>query len=556
VNILGALFGIFRKKGLVTTLQEGKTLRPLFLMGLPFIALGGALYGVAMGIGIGPDVAVTDAIKVALVFLLSFLLSYPIFLISYRLLGREERASQIAAIPLTLLAALATLMVVTSPVVFMLSLLVGYTAEAVYIHVTILNLGLLMGLYLAGSLVFFSFTEERSRLLIPNIIGMVMLGLITGVLIAFFNPFLEPSTTFSVGTDQLKDGLGIGVAPKVTASFYGAQESGRMEYRYRELDAHGNAERDYTLTRAGENYHLLVSLHAVPGEDIVEGAEIWIIEGHYYHNLAGPVREVPAEELSTFLDPVLPETVLDDPLQLEPTMRYRARLFGGEYTITGRTADGQKLTVFSEAATGRLLSFRWARPEGQRPAVVEVGGLSAATQDKADFQDSLHRATVLGRIDRSDATMQDYVNAEAFFALRYPRTWHTKSSWVAQSRRVSLSSCSSLESCPELTVAVFDLVPEWTAQNYAQEQAQSLERDPAYRSVQYSTVVVGETSAGLVEYLFDTVKEGEVRTTENVEYIFVGKECRYHLRFSAPEGQLAEYMGLFEAIAGQFVYLQ
>ncbi len=554
MNILAALFGILRKKGLVEAVREGRSLRSFYLVGLPFLALAGALYGAAMGIGIGVEVAVQDAIKVALVFLLTLFLSSPIFLLSYRLLGRGEKPGQVGAVPLTLLAATAVLMVVTSPVVLMLGLLVGYTAEAVYIHVTILNLGLLMGLYLSGSLVFYSFTEERPKLLVPNVVSMVLLGLIAGVLVAFFSPFLAPSETFSVGTDRLKDALGIGVAPRVEASFLGAQEAGRLTYRYLELDAHGNVERDYTVTRAGDNYHLFIALHAVPGEGILEEKEVWILDGRYSHNFAGPVRESSAEELAAFLTPALPQQALASPTLL-PGMRFRARL-AGDYFLLGRSADGQEVLARADPSTGRLLAYRWERPEPLRPAVTEVREIAAATQDRADLQDSLNRAIVRGSIDRSDATMQDYVNEEAYFAVRYPRDWQLRATWSTATRRVVLGSCAEVTACPRLEVSVYDLVAGRTAAIYAQELAQGLEKDPAYREVRSGEVPIGGVTVGLVEYLWDTPVEGKIKTTANLEYIFVGKEQRYHLHFSVPEGEVAEYRALFETVAAQFVYLR
>lgn len=744
MNIFAALFGIFRQKGLVATLREGKPLRPLFLVGLPFIVLAGALYGLAMGIGIDVDTAVKDAVKIALVYLLTFLLSYPIFLLSYRLLGREEKAGQVGTVPLTLLASTATLMMVTSPMVFMLSLLVGYTAESIYIHVAILNLGLLLGLYLAGSVVYFAFTSERTRLLVPNIISVVLLGVIAGVLIAFFNPLLAPSRTFSVGTDRLRDRLGMGVAPKAEAAFTAAREANLLQYQYVEMDARGIAERDYTVIRSGENYHLAITLHTV-GEDILKNKEVWVLEGRYYCNFDGPVQEVSREDLVAILDPALPQAALTSPTEVE-TMRFRARLSDYYYTITGEAADGQETTVVTEASTGQLRSFRWVRPETMQPAITEVneiagatldeadfrdslnkailrdgvafgvaptvrasftsareterlqyqyieqdahgnterdytvtrsgenyhlaitlhavpgeailrdkeiwilegryycnftgtvqevsrqelagfldpalpqaaltsptevetmtfwaqfsGGrstitgqapdgqeativtevdtgwllsfrwvrpetlgqpitevneIAAAIMDTADFQDGLNRATVLGAIDRSDATMQDYVNDEEFFAVRYPRTWRIRGTWNPSDREIAFSSCTGTDPCPGLTVTVLDLVPDWDVENYAAELAQSLERDPVYRSATYTTTAIGEISVGLVTYLSDTTVEGEIQTTEVVVYIFVGKENRFHLRFSALEGELEDYRALFETMATRFTFLQ
>ena len=162
MNILAALFGIFRKRGLVTTLKEGRSLTSFFIFAVIFSVVGGVLYGYAMGIGMGTDVALKDAIKVGLIFALSLLFSLPIFWVSYRLLGREERLGQVSAIPLTMMATVSVVLAVTSPVVFMLSVLAGFSPDAIYIHIVIVDLAVLVGLYLAGTLAYQSFSDHKN----------------------------------------------------------------------------------------------------------------------------------------------------------------------------------------------------------------------------------------------------------------------------------------------------------------------------------------------------------------------------------------------------------
>jgi len=150
MNILTQLFGIFRQRGLVTALKEGRRLTGFAVAAVVLAIVGGALYGFAMGIGLGIDTAIKDAIKVALIAGLTLLLSIPIFWVAYRLLGREERPGQISAVPLTLVATVALILALTAPVVFMLSVMAGFSPEAVYIHIVIVDLALLVGLYVTG----------------------------------------------------------------------------------------------------------------------------------------------------------------------------------------------------------------------------------------------------------------------------------------------------------------------------------------------------------------------------------------------------------------------
>jgi hypothetical protein len=201
MNVLKSLFGIFRQRGLVSTIKEGRSLKGFILAAFLFSLFGGAVYGFAMGIGIGTDTALKDAFKVALIVAFGLLLSVPIFWVTFRLLGREEKPSQVTAIPLTLIVTVAMIMLVTAPIVLMLSVLVGYDPNAVYIHIVILDMAALVGLYLVGTLLANSFAEPR-QLIMPNVIGFLLMTVILVVLISFLAPFLSPRATFSVGPDR------------------------------------------------------------------------------------------------------------------------------------------------------------------------------------------------------------------------------------------------------------------------------------------------------------------------------------------------------------------
>jgi len=231
MNIFSELFGIFRQRGLVETYREGKRLTGFIISAILLIILGGALYGFAMGLGVGMETAVKDAFKIALIAILGLLIAVPIFWLSFRLLGHQQRPSQVAGVPITLVAAVAMILVVTSPIVLMLSILAGYSPYAVYIHVVIINLALLVGLYLAGMLIYNGFAD-RKGLVIPNVIGFLLMGVILVVLMSFLGPFLQPSRTFSVGTDRLMAGLGVGVDETVDQALIAAGAADRISYTY------------------------------------------------------------------------------------------------------------------------------------------------------------------------------------------------------------------------------------------------------------------------------------------------------------------------------------
>jgi len=555
MNILAALFGIFRQRGLVTTIKEGRSLVGFALSAIVFSIIGGVLYGFAMGVGLGVDTAVKDAIKVGLMITLGLLFSIPIFWMAYRLLGREERLAQVAAVPLTLAATVATILAITAPIVFMLSVLAGFSPEAVYIHIVIVDLALLVGLYLAGTLVYHSFSEHKG-LLVPNVVGFLMMAVILVVLMSFLSPFLEPRPTFSVGTDRLKDGLGIGVTEKVNQALAAAASADRVRYRFQTTNDNGDLVRDYTVTRVGNDYLIEVHLHAVPDETLRSQQRIWLLHGQYYTDFdEGRVAQATHTDLTSFLDPALPAAIFTLPPELAAAS-WRAFESGGRYTTTGTSQTRAQVILVLEAATGRLSSMTLGSAEQGLHAEVRVNDILPTDLDRATLEATLNQAIVVGSVDRSDASMQDYIQDEAFFVVRYPRNWRA-GVWDSSLRRVEFPvNCGASEGCPTLTVSVYDLAEGKGPRQYAEDLGTGLDLQPEYREIEVSTMTIGGETVGVVEYLFDQPVRGEIETTHHIEYIFVGQISRYHLDFSAPATRFQTFRELFEMIAGLFTYLR
>ena len=556
MNIFTALFGIFRRRGLVDTVREGRPLASFIVVATALSVVGGLLYGFAMGIGLGTETAIKDAIKVGLIVVFSLALAAPIFLLAYQLLGREERPGQVIAVPLTLVVTVAVVLAVTAPVVFLLSVLAGFSPQAVYIHIVIVDVALLVGIYVAGMLVFHAFLAERSRLIVPNVVGFSMMAIILVVLIAFFGPFLAPWPSFSVGTDRLKDGLGIGVAEKFERALQAATTADRVTYRFQTTNANGDLERDYTVTRVGDDYLIEVHLQAVPGEPVRKDRHIWLLDGAAYTNFAdGRVLETPRADLASYLDPALPPASFRLPDEFSGAS-WRARESGGVYVATGTTPDQRQATVVLDVGTRRLKELTLGSVVPGVHAQTRATEVAQATLDRQELEASLNQATVVGSVDRSDASMQTYVQGEAFFAVRYPRTWHA-GAWNPAQRRVEFTAhCPTGQPCPTLQVSVYDLAEGKGPRQYAEDLAHSLELQPAYRQVRASTTTVSGVTAGLVEYLSDRTVKGEIETSRHVEYIFVGQVSRYHLDFSAPANRFDAHHGLFAAMAELFTYLR
>jgi hypothetical protein len=176
--------------------------------------------------------------------------------------------------------------------------------------------------------------------------------------------------------------------------------------------------------------------------------------------------------------------------------------------------------------------------------------------NKEILHESLNQAIVLSSLDQSDASMQDFVQEEAFFIVRYPRNWRA-SNWKAAEREISFTTnCGSVEGCPSLTASVYNLVEGKSTQQYAEELGNSFDLQPDYREIVVSIGDFNGKQVGMVEYLFDQTVKGELKTTRHIEYLFEGQNSRYHLDFSAPEGQFNSQKDLFAAMAGMFAYLE
>ena len=356
MNIFNDLFGIFRQRGLVTKVKEGHSLTGFILGALLFSAISGVLYGFSMGIGLGLETAIKDAIKVGLVVTLGALFAIPVFWVAYRLLGREEPTAQVTSVPLTLIATTAVLLVVTAPVVFMLSILAGFSPDAVYIHIVIVDVALLVGLYLSGTLIYHGFTDHR-RLVVPNVVGFLIMFVILVVLISFLAPFLAPSSSFSVGTDRLKDRLGIGVQPKATDALAAAMSADQVSYRFQTTNENSDLTRDFSITRLGENYLIEVLSYNVSGEASQVDKKIWVLDEKIYTDFSqGRVTEVSGEDLKNFLEPALPPTVFTLPDEFA-TANWRALDTTSGYTITGISTTQEQVVLTLERAAGRLTAL-------------------------------------------------------------------------------------------------------------------------------------------------------------------------------------------------------
>ena len=209
-----------------------------------------------------------------------------------------------------------------------------------------------------------------------------------------------------------------------------------------------------------------------------------------------------------------------------------------------------------DADTGRLSDLTLGRAGRGVHAETRVAGLTAGELDRAGLEASLNQAIVVGDVDRSDAAMQDYLQGEFFFVMRYPRTWRA-GSWNSAERHMELTTdCGAREGCPVLAVRVFDLAAGKGPKQYAEDLGHSLGLQAEYGEIEVRTTTIGAETVGMVEYLFDRTVKGEIKTTHHVEYVFAGQLGRYHLDFSAPAERFEHSRGLFAEMAELLTYLK
>lgn len=549
MNTFSALFGIFRQRGLVTLLQENRSLNKFFGSAFLLSLCGGMLYGAAMGIGYGLETALKDALKFGLMVVIGLAISIPIFWLAYRLLGREESFAQVASVPLAFVTTAAVVLAVTSPIVFLLSLLSGFSPEAIYIHIVLVDLALLLGLYLAGTLVFHSFANERSRLVAPNVTGFLMLGVTLVVMVQFFSPFMSLSSTFSLGTDLLKDRLGIGVGEKAAQALQAAARLERLTYDFMVTDAAGSQDRIYTITRLGSDYLVEVHLHnRSDGTPLVQ-RHIWILDGKIFTDLvSGKVQRTSSEEVEELLADALPAAVFSLPDSFTQAA-WRGYTTAGIYTASVTNQSREQVLLEMDAKSLRLRTLKLGRLGQPALQALTIQGLRTPTINRTGLETHLNQAVLLGSRRRVEASMQEFIQSDTFFSVSYPDTWRS-GEWDAVKRKVTLrESCSSFNRCPSLTVSVYDLEGALDGAAYADRLASSLELQSNYSQVQTGLTSLDGKQLSYVEYLFPN-------SVHHIEYIFVGSHYYYHLHFSAVESQFAAQRPLFESLAERFVYLQ
>jgi hypothetical protein len=418
MNIFKALFGIFRKGGLVASIKKGESLRGFALAALLTAILGSALYGFAMGIGLGLETAIRDAIKIGLIAIMVLIFSVPVFWISFRLLGREESMGHVNAVPLTMLATVTLILAISSPVVFLLSVLIISSSSAIYIHIIIINLAILVGIYITGMLIYHTFKEYR-RLVTPAIISFAMMGVILIVGMMFFTPFLQPSKSFSEGTDRLKDGLGIDVDVKANQSLSSAIQAESLTYNYVRTNENGDTIQDYQVTRVGDNYLIEVDTHSVAGEGEQHDAMVWYLDGQFYTNFkGGAVDFTDSQELTSYTNASTPDLIFVLGNEFE-SARWRGYQQGNVYSAVATTPNLELATLIMDK-DGRLSSMVIGSAEDAVHAETHITDIVQAELTQAELEDSLNNAILMGTfIGVEDKVKQNLATASAGNQLTY-----------------------------------------------------------------------------------------------------------------------------------------
>lgn len=213
MNIISDVFGVFQGQGLVQKVKEKNKLEGFILTALILIIVFTGLYGMAMGISVSLKTGLRNMVKVPLIFLLTFAISYPAYFISLKIAGVKESNQQLQVSVITMFFVAGLTLAVASPIIFFYGLAGDYLRHYYFIHIIIIDLALIGGLIIMSFLLSRVIEiADKSRLVIPVIIGTIFVGLALWVLILFWGPYFQDTEYFSRGVERLAELL---ITPKI-----------------------------------------------------------------------------------------------------------------------------------------------------------------------------------------------------------------------------------------------------------------------------------------------------------------------------------------------------
>ena len=206
MSIIADVFGIFQGKGLVQKVKDDQKLDEFIIIAVFLIVVFSALYGFAMGISISLGIALRNMAKIPLIFLFALLISYPAYFVPLKIAGVKESNRQVMSVVLSMFFVASMTLAVAAPIIFFYGLAGDYLSRYYFIHIVIIDLALIGGLIMMSFLSSKTIDmEDKSRLVIPIIIGTIFVGLALWVLILFWGPYFETSEYFSRGIKRLME---------------------------------------------------------------------------------------------------------------------------------------------------------------------------------------------------------------------------------------------------------------------------------------------------------------------------------------------------------------
>jgi hypothetical protein len=146
---------------------------------------------------------IKDTIKVPLIFLLGLGISFPAFYMTCRLVGMKESMDQLAACFICFFLISSIVLAIAAPIVFFYGLSTRNTEQLYFIHIILIDVAVLLGVFVMGTALYHVADIEKSRLVLPVAMGVLFVVLAALVLALFFQPFLYASKTFCDGWVRL-----------------------------------------------------------------------------------------------------------------------------------------------------------------------------------------------------------------------------------------------------------------------------------------------------------------------------------------------------------------
>lgn len=205
MNILRGLFYMGQDKGkiIVDCIKRKRDAALFILLGILVMTVCCGLYGYAMGIGTSPLSAWRDALKIAMIFIIGFIISLPPCLLIFKLTNSKLQAKIIMVGLFSSFFMTSLVLGISAPFSFLYGLI--WNIGGKIIHIVLIDLAIIIGLYIMGTIFYHAVEKEKQTLVLPLILTFLFILLAVYLLIQFFGPYFINTSYFCEGVKRLQE---------------------------------------------------------------------------------------------------------------------------------------------------------------------------------------------------------------------------------------------------------------------------------------------------------------------------------------------------------------